>query len=212
VSRLPKLLAIAAILLCAGAGLLLGQMTRRQAPPQVQRKPRRAAIDRNWPRSREQIRLGGNLRLLKVELTPPANETGELGGEIAVVTNIPSFERLSIPVTVRVVPPVAAMPSMLSFGEVSAKAETTRAITLVSLLDQPIKVLDVAPRVSGLRWSLVAGRGGELQLEFTAAADAVRKLSGSSLQVRLEAGARQAAVQLPVHGWEASHDQAPRAD
>jgi len=159
-----------------------------------------------WRDAGDQLTLPPGTMAVCWSFTPPSDFSGPVADTLVIRTNIKGFEQLSIPVTARVVPPVRAFPSVLSFGEVSEERDAEQTISLVSEGSREFRVVGVEPRDSGLQYAVSdpsSTVGGKITVRFSAKASTAARLAGSTLTLRVELadGGRQVALPLPVHTW-----------
>lgn len=135
-----------------------------------------------------------------VEVCFKADGTGPVSDEVVIETNIERFGKLRVPVVGRVVPPVTAAPSLVSFGEPAPEATVTRSLLLAHCQGKPFRVLSVTPIASGLVWNTAPADGGtELRLSATGAT--ALGLTGKALSVVVEAGGARFTLEVPVYAF-----------
>jgi hypothetical protein len=158
------------------------------------------ALDQVWPRSHGTVQLGKGCRILEVTASPSSESLGDVKGQITIATNIGRFEKITVPVKGRVVNPVAAVPSLLSFGEVNPAEALERSLALVSLVNKPFRVVALTPKPAGLEWKVAqtADNGSRAQMCFSTTGAVAQTLSGSTLNVTVESDGKQFDVGIPV--------------
>jgi hypothetical protein len=121
-------------------------------------------------------------------------------GEIAIETNIAHFERITIPVTGKLVAPVAVIPPLLNFGEIGLGETAHRSLVLRSLVNRPFRVSAVQPETDGLTWSVPLGdiETSSVPIAFTARGDTLQRISGTALRVQVESDGKSFDLEIPL--------------
>jgi len=140
-----------------------------------------------WPEARPHITPGASGHVVVVTLRPTAGQIGEVRAEIVIETNLEGFERVVVPVSGRVVPPVRVYPSVLSFGEIGSDDEVERTVMALSSVSRPFRVAGTLPVHDGLRVSVGdSDDHGELAVHFTATGVAALALADEEFALVVE--------------------------
>lgn len=163
----------------------------------------RRIMEEIWPRSHGRVRFPKPPAVIEAIITPTIKTLGPIKGQITVGTAIPHFERLTIPVTGEVVPPVAAAPRMISFGEVLPGGRVERAVRLYSLTERPFRVLAAEHQVAGLEchWPRDAREGLSLSMELTYVAPTEQNGREDRLRLKVESDGQVYDLEFSVHSW-----------
>ena len=152
---------------------------------------------RLWPGARPSTRPGDNVRIIEVNLS--RGSLGTVDQTIFVHTNIKGYDKIRVPVTGQVVPPVTAAPSLLAFGELAADDHAERTLLLKSATSEPFRVIAVTPKVAGFDWTAdPSDDATRVRLRFTATGRAARGLSGANAVVKIESAGRSFDLGIPV--------------
>ncbi len=142
---------------------------------------------RLWPRAGGDFQAAPGIHLVELSLQPDAAPVGALEGAVVVETNIKGFERVTVPVTGRVVPPVSVYPSLVSFGEVSQDEMLERTVTVVSRLDRAFNVLGAKPASLDVRCAASgAPTSCDMEVHLSSTGAAAAALSGDDIMIRVQ--------------------------
>jgi hypothetical protein len=132
-----------------------------------------------------------------IELGFPADKLGPFTDEVVLETNVESYGKIRVPVSGRVVPPVAASPSLLNFGEVAPDDSVKLSLLLRHHARQPFRVIGLPSPTPGIAWASEAVDEG-VTLRLTARGAAALSLSGQDLSVEVEVGGPRFTIEVPV--------------
>ncbi len=124
-------------------------------------------------------------------------------GRLIIHTDVERFERVTIPVTARVVAPVGLFPSVLSFGEVAAEGTVAQTVKVASRGHAPFRVVGIRPDTPGIEsWFTTASDGTRGELKFIAESDAAVAAAGTSflIDIQLQTG-ETLSLRLPTAAW-----------
>ena len=146
----------------------------------------------------ERLALGARMPSLSastriIEIRIPTDRLGPFADEVTISTNIERFRKIHIPVQARIVPPVVASPSLLSFGEVVPGDALKRSVELIHHQGKPFRILSLKPETVGLSWA----RAGDA-LRFKAEGAAALKLNGTNLVAEIETDGMRFGLEIPV--------------
>ena len=151
-----------------------------------------------------------NIRIVELSLTPSSDAGDQIEGSIAVHTSVDGFELLSIPVKATLVQPVKAYPSILSFDDTATDVKTRQTVTMVSLLQEPFRILTVDPADSELQCSYtekVVEDEAEIVVKATGACLVRLRKTGLQVRIRLMNSKEELSVPLELVPREVAYGQ-----
>lgn len=115
-------------------------------------------------------------------------DTGALGGEgttgtLRFQTNLAKYPKIEIPVTVKVVPPVVARPSLIYLGDVWVGKPISAEVSLVSMNGQAFRIKSVDMGDTGLQCTFDQGCTTCARMEFKGTVNPENNLGGRVIPV-----------------------------
>lgn len=154
------------------------------------------------------LRVSRQVRIGDLTFLPPDNRRGAVEGTVVVHTNVPRFERISIRVTGRIVPPVKALPSILTFGEVHRDEHVKVALSLLSVSGEPFRLLDIGPNHPDLHCNFIKDKPGiQNDIHFSTTGALAIKLSGTILKLRVEMVSSGKKIEIPLPVYALNHQR-----
>jgi len=105
---------------------------------------------------------------------------------IVIRTNVEGYEGITVPVSARVVRPVAAYPGLLLFTNVEDESSIAKAIELVSLDARPFRVVSTNGSQTGIKYSTSSGFAKRKTVTLSAEAATLLELLKNSPQTKAE--------------------------
>ncbi len=140
-----------------------------------------------WPDANSRVTPGTIGHVVVVTLRPAPEQEGDVRAEVVIETNLEGFERVVVPVTGSVVPPVRVYPSLLSFGEVASGDEIERTVTALAPTGRPFRIAGALPDHDGLGVSPGdPDEQGEVVVRLTTSGAAALALADQQLALIVE--------------------------
>lgn len=157
------------------------------------------------PEGLQEPQVPQGTELVELSVTPGYASLDEIDAAVYVHTNVKGFERVTVPVTGRLVPPVAVYPGIISFGEISEGEQAEQAVTLVSRIQQRFRILAVEPGLEGVKAVIPdADWHHEAEVRFRTAGAAAAETNDSTVRIEVELSetGKKVSLALPIRIWK----------
>ena len=176
---------------------------------QVRRLTADEAIDAIRIKGHPTPDVSDHVRVLQLTIdgVPFSSDQRELVGELEFTTSVAGVGAIVVPIRAESIPPVAAVPNALTFGELTGKADAPAqaSLALRSVVGEDVRVTKVVGGDSEGPIDFSQEKGpGETRLMITCNEAAARSRHKSVLKIHLESAGDQTVVPIMVYAWAPS--------
>ncbi|MBN1554671.1 MAG: DUF1573 domain-containing protein, partial [Phycisphaerae bacterium] len=157
--------------------------------------------------ARKRIFVKNNSRILQVTYEAKEEDLGKVIEDMVIIhTNIPGFEKITIPIFVKVVPPVALYPGLLTFIDVAPDKNITKNIQALSLEGKEFKVISIHAGDTKIDYATSPEYSNRKEIKLSAKGETLLALSLSDTNLEIEVEMKEPkskkyTIKMPVHAY-----------